>query len=382
MGAAGDLQPDLTLWFDLDPPLAAERRAAARAARTASSSRTSAFFERVRAGYRARDASRTRTASCASTRLRKRAKSGARSSRRCKGADGSERRIGATAAALARRAARSAHCVQRAHALLLHGPEGVGQFELGLALAQAWLCEGPAERRPHGAGCGARRSCHLIDARSHPDLLVLVPEALRESLGWSNAGDGEEGGGSEKGSKAKPSKEIKVEAVRAAVGFAQTTSARGRGKVLVLHPAERMNAIAANTLLKTLEEPPGAARFVLSSAAPDALLPTIRSRCQALRLVLPPHAAAAAWLSARGVAEATALLAACGGKPLQALAWHEEGIDARLWPRIPAAARPWRCAAVHGLAVAAPRRDAAEGVPRHAERHAPARRRATFRPGR
>ena len=225
--------------------------------------------------------------------------------------------------------------LQSAHALLLHGPEGVGQFELSLTLAKAWLCEGPADRRPHGAGCGACRSCHLIGARSHPDLLVLLPEALRESLGWGNAGDGEEGG-SEKGSKAKPSKEIKVEAVRAAVSFAQTTSARGHGKVLVLHPAERMNAIAANTLLKTLEEPPGAARFVLNSAAPDTLLPTIRSRCQALRLVLPKHDEAAAWLSARGVAEAAALLAACGGKPLQALEWHEEGIDARLWPRIPA----------------------------------------------
>jgi DNA polymerase-3 subunit delta' len=100
--------------------------------------------------------------------------------------------------------------------------------------------------------------------------------------------------------------------------------------VLVLHPAERMNAIAANTLLKTLEEPPGNARFVLSSAASDSLLPTIRSRCQALRLVLPPQDVAAAWLSARGVNDANALLAACGGKPLQALEWHEEGIDATL----------------------------------------------------
>ncbi|MEO6745433.1 MAG: DNA polymerase III subunit delta' [Caldimonas sp.] len=224
---------------------------------------------------------------------------------------------------------------QGAHALLLHGPEGIGQFELGLTLAKAWLCEGTADRRSHGAGCGVCRSCHLVAARSHPDLLVLIPELLRESLGWASAGEGEEGG-SEKVSKAKPSKEIKVEAVRAAVSFAQTTSARGRGKVLVLHPAERMNAIAANTLLKTLEEPPGSARFVLSSAAPDSLLPTIRSRCQALRLALPPQDVAAAWLSARGVNDASALLAACGGKPLQALEWHEEGIDAKLWPKIPA----------------------------------------------
>ena len=184
---------------------------------------------------------------------------------------------------------------QGAHALLLHGPEGVGQFELGLTLAKAWLCEEASERRPHGWACGACASCRLVESRSHPDLLVLIPEALRESLGWGTGGEGEEGG-SEKGSKGKPSKEIKVEAIRAAVAFAQTTSARGRGTVLVLHPAERMNPIAANTLLKTLEEPPGAARFALSTAAPDALLPTIRSRCQALPIRLPPHDEAAVWL--------------------------------------------------------------------------------------
>jgi DNA polymerase III subunit delta' len=224
---------------------------------------------------------------------------------------------------------------QGAHALLLHGPEGVGQFELGLSLAKAWLCEGTREQRPQGAACRACASCRLVESRSHPDLLVLIPEALRETLGWGAAGEGEEGG-SEKGSKGKPSKEIKVEAVRAAVAFAQTTSARGRGKVLVLHPAERLNPIAANTLLKTLEEPPGDARFALSSAAPDALLPTIRSRCQALPLRLPPHDEAVAWLSSRGVADAAAWLTACGGSPMQAHAWHEEGFDMKLWPKIPA----------------------------------------------
>ncbi|HEY9022955.1 MAG TPA: DNA polymerase III subunit delta', partial [Burkholderiaceae bacterium] len=166
---------------------------------------------------------------------------------------------------------------QRSHALLVHGPSGVGQFELALGLAQGWLCEAAEDGAPRP--CGRCAACHLVRARSHPDLLVLVPEALRAALGWEPDGDADDG--SDKASKAKPSKDIKVEAVRAAVAFAQTTSARGRGKVVVLHPAERMNGISANTLLKTLEEPPGAARFVLSSAAPDALLPTIRSRCQA-----------------------------------------------------------------------------------------------------
>ena len=223
---------------------------------------------------------------------------------------------------------------QRAHALLLHGPQGVGQFELALTLAQAWLCEAAqAPSRP----CGACASCRLVQARSHPDLLVLLPEALQDILGWG-AANGDDAA-PERTAKTKPSKEIKVEAVRAAVGFAQTTSARGRAKVVVLHPAERMNGISANTLLKTLEEPPGDARFLLSCAAPDALLPTIRSRCQSVALGLPPLAQATEWLAGQGVAEPAVMLAAMGGQPQQALEWAQQGIDAALWVRIPALVR-------------------------------------------
>lgn len=222
---------------------------------------------------------------------------------------------------------------QHAHALLLQGPQGVGQFEMAMTLAQAWLCEsaaGAADRKP----CGVCASCRLVQSHSHPDLLVLLPEVLQEALGWGG-GDGAEAA-TEKAGKAKPSKEIKVEAVRSAVTFAQTTSARGRGKVVVLHPAERMNGISANTLLKTLEEPPGAARFVLSCAAPESLLPTIRSRCQAVTMLLPPAEVATRWLTEAGVKDADVLLAATGGQPQEVLQWVAQGIDAALWQRLPA----------------------------------------------
>jgi DNA polymerase-3 subunit delta' len=237
---------------------------------------------------------------------------------------------------------------QRSHALLVHGPSGVGQFELALGLAQGWLCEvepSPAEPSPRRP-CGRCAACHLVGARSHPDLLVLVPEALRAALGWEPDADADDS--ADKASKAKPSKDIKVEAVRAAVAFAQTTSARGRGKVVVLHPAERMNGISANTLLKTLEEPPGNARFVLSSGAPDALLPTIRSRCQAVTLALPATGIAIEWLRAQGVADPAVLLAAAGGQPQDALAWSREGIDAALWSELPALVQRGASAAVAG----------------------------------
>lgn len=252
---------------------------------------------------------------------------------------------------------------QRSHALLVHGPSGVGQFEFALALAQGWLCEVESgdQSSPHAAvdaaQAGARRpcghcaSCRLVAARSHPDLLVLLPEALRTELGWEIEG-GDESGAADKSSKAKPSKEIKVEAVRAAVAFAQTTSARGRGKAVVLHPAERMNAISANTLLKTLEEPPGDARFVLASGAPDALLPTIRSRCQAVALALPDAQAASRWLREQGVAEPDVLLAAAGGQPQEALALQREGIAAAQWRELPAQVRRGSIAAVAGWGTA------------------------------
>ena len=221
-----------------------------------------------------------------------------------------------------------------AHALLVHGPAGVGQFDLALALAEGWLCESTT-RAAGEWPCGVCAACRLLRARSHPDLLVLVPEADRETLGWT-AGSADGGdGGSDKEARRKPSKEIRIEAIREAIVFASTTSARGRGKIVVIHPAERMNGVSANAFLKTLEEPPGAARFVLGSMAPDALLPTIRSRCQSIAIAIPPIGLARSWLAEHGVSEPDVLLAACGGQPQEALAWSRQGVDAATWKALP-----------------------------------------------
>jgi DNA polymerase III subunit delta' len=233
---------------------------------------------------------------------------------------------------------------QRAHALLLAGPAGAGQFELGLALARSWLCESPAA---DGRACGHCASCTLVAAHTHPDLQVLVPEALAEELGW---GDPAEGG--TKAGKAKPSKDVKVEALRAAVEFAQQTSSRARAKVVLIHPAERMNAVSANTLLKTLEEPPGLARFVLCTGALDQLLPTIRSRCQLVALPTPARAESLAWLEAQGVDAAEVLLDAAGGVPLAALELHRQGLSAKAWQALPAALAAGQVGAVSGWSVA------------------------------
>lgn len=216
---------------------------------------------------------------------------------------------------------------RRAHALLIHGPSGVGQFELAVALAQALLCEA-ADARP----CGQCAGCRLMQARMHPDFCLLVPEVLRPTLGW--AAEAEDAGDGAK-PRTKPSREIRVDAVREAIVWAHKTSSRGGAKVLLAHPAQAMNRVTANALLKTLEEPPGALRLLLCTSDPELLLPTIRSRCQRLPLAAPPRDVALAWLHERGVDDAAALLTAAGGRPLGALALAADGISAALWRRVP-----------------------------------------------
>jgi DNA polymerase-3 subunit delta' len=135
--------------------------------------------------------------------------------------------------------------------------------------------------------------------------------------------------------EAKPSKEIRITQMRPAIDWAQRTTARGGAKVLLVHPADALNLYAANALLKTLEEPPGSLRLVLTSADPERLLPTVRSRCQMLRLALPDAAQARAWLVGRGVARPDELLRLAGGSPLEALAWSEQGVTPELIAELP-----------------------------------------------
>jgi DNA polymerase-3 subunit delta' len=100
-----------------------------------------------------------------------------------------------------------------------------------------------------------------------------------------------------------------------------------------------MNHVTANTILKTLEEPPGETRFVLASEAAHQLLPTIRSRCQTHTLTWPNTEESLAWLQANGVpaADAATLLKAAGGRPEDALALAVQGMQAKHWSALPKA---------------------------------------------
>ena len=255
---------------------------------------------------------------------------------------------------------------QRGHAWILGGPSGLGQFELALATARAWLCEQPT---PQGA-CNHCSSCHAVDVHTHADLTVLMPETLSLELGWPLDQKTQDDLDAK---KRKPSKEIKVDAAREVVSFTQFTRSRGTTKVVLVFPAERMNHITANTLLKTLEEPPGVVRFILATEAAHQLLPTIRSRCIGHTMVWPAFDEALAWLQAQTAAQPAlnaraknarpsktldaadlqTLLTAAGGRPADALAWAQNAPPAdaaRHWQSLPVAMARGDVSALAGFA--------------------------------
>lgn len=220
----------------------------------------------------------------------------------------------------------------RGHAVLLSGPAGLGHYALALELARTWLCEQPTAQ----GSCGQCASCHAIDVRTHADLCVLMPEVVALELDWpldprtQDKIDKKE---------LKPSKFIRVDPVREAVAFTQTTAARDQGRVVLIYPADRLNTESANALLKTLEEPPGRTRFILATEAVHALLPTIRSRCVQQGLQWPSADEALPWMTTQRPDAAPALVAlalrAAGGRPDLALEWIDAGLTVDDWAALP-----------------------------------------------
>ena len=176
------------------------------------------------------------------------------------------------------------------HAFMFTGQKGIGKRRLAMALAQTVLCEAPQSQLP----CGKCRGCELNRANTHPDFMLIEPEAA--------------------------GKAIKIDQVRSLSNFITKTSQQGGYKLAIIEPAEAMNTNAANALLKSLEEPAGNTLLLLISHINSGVMPTIRSRCQLQVMSAPLIEQGLLWLQPLiGDGNAAELLALANGAPLAAL---------------------------------------------------------------
>lgn len=211
---------------------------------------------------------------------------------------------------------------QLPHALLFVGAPGLGKRDLAEALGARLLCDTPA---PEGHACGHCVACQWRLSGNHPDLYRIVPAAAADQ---AEAGEGGEAATESATGKAKSS-QIVIDQIRELQSALAVTGHHGSQRVVILEPAEAMNAFTANALLKLLEEPPVGCTFLLVSSAPRKLLPTIRSRCQQWSIPRPDAATLARWQAAEGRALAP-LLALSGGVPLAATRLAAQGGGALL----------------------------------------------------
>lgn len=181
------------------------------------------------------------------------------------------------------------------HAILLTGIADIGKKSLAFYLAKGLLCESSTINNDSGLlePCHQCRSCQLFSAGSHPDLLhITTPEEK---------------------------KVIPVDAIRELIEWSVLSSQLGTKKVIVIEPADAMNQNAANSLLKTLEEPVPDTFIILVSSKKQALLPTIKSRCQSIDIPLPEEPISLSWLEQQGVENAKLMLSIASGAPIKAM---------------------------------------------------------------
>lgn len=220
-----------------------------------------------------------------------------------------------------------------AHAILLHGKAGIGKYDFAKGLAQFLLCAQPVEQQ----ACGTCSKCTWFKEGNHPDLMLITPESMAES-DTSTA------------KKTGKKTQISVDQIRKLIDSLSLSNHGAEAlRVVLVHPAEALNQASANALLKVLEEPPNNTVFILVTHQLQRLLPTIVSRCQKLALPLPDTALAIDWLKQQGVQQAETLLAYCGGSPLNALDFSEEGqMNEGLFKQLGMGARldPFNCAAL------------------------------------
>ena len=192
------------------------------------------------------------------------------------------------------------------HAQLLTGPEGIGLGNFAACLAARLLCMQPGNE---GINCGVCQSCILFAAGNHPDYQEIMPD--------------------EKG------KQIRIDTIREMIDYIHLSSHYGRHKLVVINPADAMNRNAANSLLKTLEEPPPESIILLLSHRPSFLPVTVRSRCQRINFSPGNTEEALQWLQQQLGGEAADypdILALARGGPLKVVEIFQGGQES--YPRL------------------------------------------------
>lgn len=178
------------------------------------------------------------------------------------------------------------------HALLITGIDGIGKSAFCLWLAQALLCTQRATKGDRIGACGECAACKQVLAAAHSDFKAVEPEG-------ANAG-------------------IKIDSIRELVSWLQLTAGQSSYRVALLSDANGLNRFAANSLLKTLEEPADNAVLILCVSRIGALPATVLSRCQKITLKIDDRQAAHRWL-AEYVDQPEQALIEAGGGPFAAV---------------------------------------------------------------
>ena len=166
------------------------------------------------------------------------------------------------------------------NALLFWGPDGVGKRLTALELAKALVCKDIEDGK--GEACDLCLACRKVGTGNHPDVRMIVP--------------------------ARKSRLIDLDTITEVTATASLRPHESSWRVFIIQDADRLTIPAQNRFLKTLEEPPGNSLFILTSAYPRVLLPTIRSRCQPVRFrTLQTETVVELLLERREVPDQTAL---------------------------------------------------------------------------
>ena len=199
---------------------------------------------------------------------------------------------------------------QLPHAILLSGEEGIAKITLAKRMAKSLLCTNSASTEDDA--CNECQSCKTYESGANPDFTQITLLEDKQQIG--------------------------VDQIRALSEFLNYSRSYNTHRVVILYPVERMNLNAANSLLKSLEEPSAHTVIILVTAKMNQLLPTIKSRCQLYGVKTPSKDETIQWLQQYQVKhnqdkdnaiDPEALIKMAGNKPLKAIKISQEDIDSR-----------------------------------------------------